>query len=171
MMYLLFFVLWVILNGKLNLEIAMIGLIVAAVMYTFICKFMDYSFQKDLFIIRRSGLIINYIIVLVLEVIKANIEVLKLVFSSRYDFDPAIIKFKTHLKSKTAKVVLANSITLTPGTITVSLEDDEYVVHCLDKEFGRGIESSIFVKLLEQMEEPADQISKKEDKQEGKKNE
>lgn len=151
-MYILFFILWIILNGKFNLEIVIFGLIIATVMYVFICKFMDYSFQKDLFIIRRSSLILKYIIVLVFEIIKANITVLKLVFSSKYNFEPAIIKFKTNLKSKIAKVVLANSITLTPGTITVSLENDEYVVHCLDKDFGEGIDTSVFVKLLEKME-------------------
>ncbi len=157
-MYILFFILWIILNGKINLEIAVFGLIIATFMYAFLCKFMGYSLQKDLFIMRKSGLIIKYIVVLVFEVIKANIAVLKLVFSSKYDFDPAIIKFKTKLKTKIARVVLANSITLTPGTITVSLENDEYVVHCLDKDFGEGIDSSVFVRLLEKMEESADRV-------------
>ena len=46
----------------------------------------------------------------------------------------------------------ANSITLTPGTITVSLSDDEYVVHCLDKELAQGIDSSVFVELLKRIE-------------------
>ncbi len=51
---------------------------------------------------------------------------------------PALVRFKTDLKTKQARVVLANSITLTPGTITVTLEEDEYVVHCLDKELAEG---------------------------------
>ncbi len=152
-MYILFFILWIILNGKFNLEIVIFGLIIATVMYIFVCRFMDFSIQKDLFIMKKSSLIIKYIFVLVFEVIKANIAVLRLVFSSKYDFEPAIIKFKTNLKSKIARAVLANSITLTPGTITVSLENDEYVVHCLDKDFGAGIDSSVFVKLLEKMED------------------
>ena len=46
----------------------------------------------------------------------------------------------------------ANSITLTPGTITVSLTDNEYTVHCLDKELAEGISSSVFVKLLTKLE-------------------
>ena len=49
-------------------------------------------------------------------------------------------------------MVLANSITLTPGTITVNLEGNEFYVHCLDKEFAEGMEQSIFVELLEKME-------------------
>ena len=49
-------------------------------------------------------------------------------------------------------MILANSITLTPGTITVSLEGNDFYVHCLDKEFAEGIDSSAFVELLQKME-------------------
>ena len=51
-----------------------------------------------------------------------------------------------------AKVVLANSITLTPGTITVSVENDSFCVHCLDRELAEGMEDSVFVELLLEME-------------------
>ena len=66
--------------------------------------------------------------------------------------EPALVRFKTDLKTKQARVVLANSITLTPGTITVTLEEDEYVVHCLDKELAEGMNHSKFVELLEKLE-------------------
>ena len=49
-------------------------------------------------------------------------------------------------------VLLANSITLTPGTITVALEDNEYTVHCLDRRFGEGLADSSFVRLLHKIE-------------------
>ena len=62
------------------------------------------------------------------------------------------MRFKTDLKSAPARIMLANSITLTPGTITVSLTGDEYVVHCLDKSLAEGINSSIFVTLLRRLE-------------------
>ena len=61
--------------------------------------------------------------------------------------------FDTAFQTGLAKVLLANSITLTPGTITVSVEDDRFCVHCLDKELAEGMEDSVFVKLLEEMEE------------------
>jgi multicomponent Na+:H+ antiporter subunit E len=63
------------------------------------------------------------------------------------------VYFDADLKSELAKVMLANSITLTPGTITVSVEDNHYCVHCLDRELGAGIENSVFVELLEKIEE------------------
>ena len=66
--------------------------------------------------------------------------------------EPVIVKVHTNLKTETAKVILANSITLTPGTITVSLTGQELLVHCLDKSLAEGMEDSAFVKLLEEME-------------------
>ena len=151
-MYLLFFFVWIIFNGAVTPEIIIFGLIVAAVMYAFICKFMNYSFRKDMSYIKRFFLMIRYICVLVWEIIKANFAVIKLITSSRYDLEPVLVRFKTDLKSKPARILLANSITLTPGTITVSLEEDEYVVHCLDKELAEGMNHSIFVELLEKLE-------------------
>lgn len=151
-MYLLFFLVWIIFNGAVTLEITIFGLVIAAVMYAFVCKFMNYSFQKDIAYFRRFFWILRYICVLVWEIIKANFAVIKLITSSRYDLEPVLVRFKTDLKSKPARVLLANSITLTPGTITVSLEEDEYVVHCLDKELAKGMNHSIFVELLEKIE-------------------
>ncbi|MEG1847439.1 MAG: Na+/H+ antiporter subunit E [Lachnospiraceae bacterium] len=153
-MYLLFFAIWVILNGKINLEITIFGLVIAALMYAFICKFMEFSIQKDIFIFSKMGYIIAYLFILFWEILKANVAVLKLVFSAKYEMEPAIIHFKTTLHTKGARVMLANAITLTPGTITVSLDDDEYVVHCLDKDFGEGIEDSVFTTLLARLEAP-----------------
>ena len=75
-----------------------------------------------------------------------------MIYSAKYELEPAIVHFKTDLQTTFARVLLANSITLTPGTITVSLKDDEYTVHCLDKELAKGIDSSVFVELLRRIE-------------------
>lgn len=151
-MFLLFFLIWVIFNGQLTWEIAAFGVVIAAVMYLFICRFMGYKPEMDLLLCRKFMLILQYVFVLVKEIIKANYAVMKLILSSRYEIEPVIVKFKTDLKTTPARILLANSITLTPGTITVSLEGDEYVVHCLDKELAKGINSSIFVTLLSRLE-------------------
>lgn len=151
-MFLLFFLIWVIFNGQLTWEIAAFGVVIAAVMYLFICRFMGYKPEMDLLLCRKFLLILQYVFVLMREIVKANYAVMKLILSSRYEIEPVIVKFKTDLKTTPARILLANSITLTPGTITVSLEGDEYVVHCLDKELAKGINSSIFVTLLSRLE-------------------
>lgn len=151
-MFLLFFLIWVIFNGQLTWEIAAFGVVIATVMYLFICKFMGYKPEMDLILCRKFFLILQYVFVLVKEIVKANYAVIKMIMSSRYEIEPVIVRFRTDLKTAPARILLANSITLTPGTITVSLEGDEYVVHCLDKELAKGINSSIFVTLLRQLE-------------------
>ena len=151
-MYLIFFLIWVIFNGQFTPEIAVFGLIIAGFMYAFICKFMGYKPRADIIMAKKFFYLIQYVFILVKEIVKANFAVIRMITSSRYELEPAVVRFKTDLKSAPARIMLANSITLTPGTITVSLTGDEYVVHCLDKSLAEGINSSIFVTLLRRLE-------------------
>ena len=151
-MYLIFFLIWVIFNGQFTPEIAVFGLIIAGLMYAFICKFMGYKPRADIIMSKKFFYLIQYVFILVKEIVKANFAVIRMITSSRYELEPAVVRFKTDLKSAPARIMLANSITLTPGTITVSLTGDEYVVHCLDKSLAEGINSSIFVTLLRRLE-------------------
>lgn len=151
-MYILFFLIWVIFNGQFTLEIAAFGVVIAGLMYAFICKFMNYLPKTDILMAKKLVYILQYAFVLVKEIIKANFAVIKMITSSRYELEPAVVRFKTDLQTMPARIVLANSITLTPGTITVSLEGNEYVVHCLDKELAEGINTSVFVTLLKRLE-------------------
>lgn len=151
-MFLLFFLVWIIFNGAITTEIVILGIVIAAGMYAFVCKFMDYSIRKDISYIKKFFMLLQYVCVLVWEIVKANFAVIKLITSSKYELEPAMVLFNVDLKTKMARVILANSITLTPGTITVLLEGDEYVVHCLDKELAEGINCSVFVELLKKLE-------------------
>lgn len=151
-MYLVFFLIWIIFNGQFTWEIAAFGVVISLVMYGFICKFMNYKPRMDILICKKFFLIIQYVFVLVKEIIKANFAVIRMILSSRYELEPVVVRFRTDLKTAPARILLANSITLTPGTITVSLEGNEYVVHCLDKELAKGINNSLFVTLLKRLE-------------------
>lgn len=153
------FVLWVIFNGKLTLEITLFGIAISVLLFLFLCKYMDYSLKKELRAYRNLFRGIAYVVMLVYEIIKANFYVMKMIVSPKYIVEPKLLKFRTKLKGDAARVVLANSITLTPGTITVTLEEDEYLVHCLDRELGEGIEECSFERRLEQMEEKKEEPS------------
>lgn len=153
-MFFVFLTLWIIFNGKITVEICLSGIVAAGVLYAFICRFMDYSVKKDVAILSRVPLILHFLFVLVREIAKANFATIRMIMTTRYELEPVMITVKTRLKTKPARVALANSITLTPGTITVSLEEDRILVHCLDKDFSEGIGDSVLVKLLERIEEP-----------------
>jgi len=80
---------------------------------------------------KRVLYLIQYAFVFIVALIKANFQVAKIVLNPKLPVNPGIVKFKTSLKSDFAKMVLANSITLTPGTLTVDLVEDEFYIHWL----------------------------------------
>ena len=151
-MYIILLLLWIVFNGKFTWEIFFIGAVICAALYWFICKFMGYSIKSDIRTVKKIGQLFCYIVTVIVEVIKANGQVIHFILTSKYEVQPKLIRFKTDLKKEASRVTLANSITLTPGTITVTLEDDEYVVHCLDEELAEGMDESIFVQKLRAME-------------------
>lgn len=152
-MYLLYFCLWVIFNGNLTLEIVIFGLVIAAVMFAFTCKFVGYSVAKEKRLIRNIFRIIRYIIVVVVEIVKANLAVIHLILTEKEEAEPMLVTFQGDLKTGIGQASLANAITLTPGTITVLLENNTYTVHCLDETFAEGIDSSVFADRLKEIEE------------------
>ncbi len=90
------------------------------------------------------------------ELVKANIDVLFRVLNPKLPINPGFIKVKTNLKTGFGKLVLANSITLTPGTIAVDADDDSVYVHWIDvkgknhEEYSERI-SGKFEKILGRM--------------------
>ena len=132
-MYLVFLIIWIIFNEKLNLEILLFGLVISAAVFAFVCKCMDYSIQKELHFYQKVPGMLRYVFALVKEILLANLNVCKMILSEEEEIDPALVQFQTDMQTPAGRAFYANAITLTPGTITVSLEDDTYVVHCLDE--------------------------------------
>ena len=107
-----------------------------------------------LFIVRRMGLVDKegvpleitarlplYAIWLAWEVFKANLDVAKRILSPSLPIKPKLIHVKAGQKTELGRVIYANSITLTPGTVTVEINEDEFVVHALTDEAGDGVEA------------------------------
>ena len=113
---------------------------------------MNYSLHRDIAVMKKLPLMFQYILILIIEVLKANRQVLHFIMTPKYQVEPQIVHFTSNLKTETARVILANSITLTPGTITVAMEEDELTVHALDVSLVKGIDDSVFVHMLRRME-------------------
>ena len=139
-MYFLLFGFWVLLNGQWTAEIAIVGLIVCAALYAFMCAFMGYSPRNEWKIARRIPRILGDFVYLVGEVFKSSFAVMKLIWSPTMVIEPEVTSFRTRLRTDAGKVVLANSITMTPGTITIDVQEDEFLIHCLDTSFDVGQE-------------------------------
>ena len=153
-MVLVYFSLWVIFNGRITNEIMIAGVLISLLLDVFVKKILKINFPGATLIkfLKLFPDAFIYVIVLLIEIVKANMLISKLVLAPQIEVEPCLVKFKTPLKTQAARVALANSITLTPGTITVSLENNEFLVHALNRDIAHGLENSIFERILKRME-------------------
>ena len=152
-MFLILFGLWVVFNGKWTTEIALLGVAVSGLIYAFTCAFIGLSPRKELHYLRNAGRGIAYLWLLLRDIFKANWQVLRLIWSPRLEVEPELHTFHTKVKSDFGKAILANSITLTPGTITADQTGDRFLVHCLDSDFAEGLADSEMEKRIQRIEE------------------
>lgn len=132
----IFFVLmivWILLNNNFELEIIGVGIILSFVLSLIFGSRTDvlneFKFTPAAFFF--TGV---YLLVFFGELIKSNIDVAVRVLKPSLPINPGIVKTKTVLKSKMARMILTNSITLTPGTLTVDIDDDIIYIHWIDVE-------------------------------------
>ena len=153
-MSLIYFLLWLIFNGRVTLEIAVIGVLVSLMVDVFVRKVLKLNLTaSNLFrFVKIFPVVLLYVVVLLIEILRANFSIIRLVLAPQVEVEPCLVKFRTPLKTEAARIALANSITLTPGTITVSLEGSELLVHALNRNMADGLEGSIFERLLARME-------------------
>lgn len=124
------------------------GCVISLAVSLLFYKALGYPLSSDKKLFRNLPLIFIYLGNLIVEIIKAASQVGGLVWKGSDSPEPVMVEFHSGLKDPFSNVVLANSITLTPGTYTVVQEGDRFVVHCLRPEFAEGLSESSFVKLL-----------------------
>jgi multicomponent Na+:H+ antiporter subunit E len=146
-MWLFLFALWIVLNGRITIELVIFGVVIASAVTFFANRVIGYTASIDRRIMRNLPVFLLYILNLIREIIISSFKMCGMVYSAEAP-DPVIIEFHSGFDTQLQNVLLANSITLTPGTITLFQEGDHFAVHCLRREFGEGIEESSFVRLL-----------------------
>ena len=88
--------------------------------------------------------VLFYIPWLIWQIVVASLQVAAVVLNPKMPIDPSLLLFKTKLPGMSARVILGNSITLTPGTITIQIKDDEFLVHALmDASFTGIVDGSL----------------------------
>ncbi len=137
---LILFAFWLVLSGKFDLFHLALGAISSLVVAWMSSDLLFFEQNKK----GRTGEALRflaYIPWLVAEIFKSTIHVAWLALhpAMRERIDPRIVTFKTRLKSDVARAALANSITLTPGTITVRVEEDVFTVHALSDKTAAGL--------------------------------
>jgi multicomponent Na+:H+ antiporter subunit E len=130
-LWLTLLVIWVIANNSLSLDIVLTGAVLAALLAL---AFAPFSAAYEC--IRWSPrVLLNaalFFAVFIEELVRANLNVLRLVLSPRIDIKPGIVEIQTTLKSPIGRLVLANAITLTPGTLVVDIRGDTLFIHWIN---------------------------------------
>jgi multicomponent Na+:H+ antiporter subunit E len=129
--FILLFGFWLLLSGRLDMLHLGFGLV---------CSLLVAFFSRDLLmksskgVLRRLGILIKLIPFLgwlVFQIIMANLQVARLVINPKMPIRPGIIRFRSKLTGDVAQTTLANSITLTPGTMTLDIVEGDFYIHCL----------------------------------------
>lgn len=124
------FAAWLILNHSISTEYLVSGALIALAISLLLCR--ECLVFNDLNLTPKAFLYTIYFLAVFLrELIKANFVMVKLVLSPSLPIKPGIIKANTSLKSSMARLILANSITLTPGTFTIDIIGDTLYIHCV----------------------------------------
>ncbi|MFP4023151.1 MAG: Na+/H+ antiporter subunit E [Thiohalospira sp.] len=130
-LFLILMVVWVLINNTFRGEIILIGLILSTII-TLLFGANLIIFDGLKFTPVSLGYTLIYLFVFLIELIKSNLDVARRVLTPSLPINPGIVKTKTILKSKMGRMILANSITLTPGTLSVDIKDDTLYIHWID---------------------------------------
>jgi multicomponent Na+:H+ antiporter subunit E len=121
---------WLLLTTSLNWQNLVAGGAISLLTTVVFSRYFNFDVGKIFNPIRWFWLII-YVLYFVWECVKANFDVAYRVLHPRLPVNPGILRVKIGLKFPLSRTVLANSITMTPGTIAVDIIDDVMYVHCI----------------------------------------
>jgi len=124
--FILLFLVWIGLTNSLEIQELIVGAVVALVVAKYFTK------DEKINIGKLAFTYIKFTPIFLKNLLKSNIEVAKIVLNPSLPINTGIVKLKTKLTNDHDKLLLANAITLTPGTITLELDNDELYIHILN---------------------------------------
>jgi multicomponent Na+:H+ antiporter subunit E len=131
---------WVLLSGMFDTFHFSLGVVSCLLVTLFSHELLFYGDKKRSWILGAFGLVL-YFPWLFWQIIVANLEVAYVVLHPRMleMIDPCLVRFNTRLKRPLARVAFAQSITLTPGTITVNIDQDQFTVYALTRSAAESL--------------------------------
>jgi multicomponent Na+:H+ antiporter subunit E len=143
-LFILSMVFWLMLTFEFtaaNIIVGAVASLITTIIFTRVFIINVYKLAQP----KRYGWFLVYLVVFIWECIKANIDVAYRVLHPAMPIRPGIVKVKTTLKSDMAKMLLANSITMTPGTISVDIIDDYLYIHWI---YIRSEDPEIYTEII-----------------------
>ena len=135
---------WIVLSGEIDSfhlgigSTISLGLALASCHFYSITPWVGHSNRHPFFSFPWIRILL-YLPWLCWQVLLSSLQLAKIILSPKMNLDPSLVRFKLTLPSNTARATLANSITLTPGTVTIDSVDNEFLIHCLNEEAASTI--------------------------------
>lgn len=149
-LWLLLFFFWILLSG--HSEPLLVGLgFVSCTITVFIANRM-YTIDQESHPIHLSLKLPAYWLWLAWEIIKSNIAVVKLVWHPAMPISPTVVRVKASQASDLGKIVFANSITLTPGTVSMNVGNDQIEVHAITRTLAEDLQSGVMDRRVAELE-------------------
>ena len=148
LLFVFYFVIWLLLSGHYDTLLLTLGVLscITCLYVTWKAKFIDEEGLPLHLLIRLP----IYTVWLFKEIIKANIDTAKIIIFNNPD--PQSFRVKSSQKTEAGKVTYANSITLTPGTVTTVLDGDILEVHALSSDMADDVKSGVMDKKVSWLE-------------------
>jgi multicomponent Na+:H+ antiporter subunit E len=139
LLYVSLVALWLLLAPQFEISSLLTGMVVSLIIVLFTYEKGESKTTQPLRLIKAH---IVFYIVLIIEILKANIDVARIVLSKKMEIQPHYLTYQPFISSHYVAVLLANAITLTPGTLTVEYNEDGYVIHALTLSAASGLNDS-----------------------------
>ncbi|WP_421774102.1 Na+/H+ antiporter subunit E [Gracilimonas sp.] len=142
--FLTLMVFWYIMSGFFDVIHTVMGVISVSIVMAINYKLKAFSFYEDENdVIKELRFLYMpwYFVWLIWQIIVSGIEVAKILLSPSLPIKTSMVRFKVNYPNPHAKMILGNSITLTPGTLTVDINGDEFIVHAISPASFEGIAS------------------------------
>ncbi len=130
--FVLLFGFWLLITESLALDNLLLGIAFVTLIVYWNRDILVRKGEFPPITIKRVRILVVHGLQMLLEILKANVQVVAIVLSPSLDFNQGLVIFTPKFKYEWNEVLFANSITLTPGTLTLDLEEDVYTVHLLD---------------------------------------
>lgn len=132
------FVFWILLSGEFNFI-----LILSGVFSSLLVSYMSHDLltgKGDIKLgLARTIRFTRYLPWILWQIVLANLDLVYRTLHPKMPISPRIISFKNDFKTDLGMVILANSITLTPGTVTINVTEDEFIVHTIAEEAAQSL--------------------------------
>lgn len=153
---LLLFGFWLLLTYTFDLFSIIVGIVVVLMVLWYNKDLIINEHESNLYSIKMVFRLIKFLLVLIKEIIVANIQVAKIVLNPKMPIQASFFQYPVQLKKPMNQVIYANAITLTPGTLTIDIKEDYFVIHALTDSARDGLYGSDLERAANQLEDNHD---------------